>query len=91
MTAPGPERVAVACRVWAPALSIWRLVKLATPAIAAFVVVPWSVPPPVWIVRVTLMVESGPLVTVLPNGSSTLTTGWVANAEPAVAAAGWVL
>ena len=52
---------------------------------------PWSEPPPVWIDAVTLIVESGPVVTVLPNASSTVTTGWVPNAEPAVAPAGWVV
>ena len=43
-----------------------RLVKVATPATAASVTVPWSNPPPVWIVSVTLIVESAPLVTTLP-------------------------
>ena len=64
---------------------------MATPATAALVAVPCSEPPPVWIEAVTLIVESGPLVTVLPNASSTVTTGWVPKAEPAVAAAGWVV
>ena len=64
---------------------------MATPATAALVIVPWSVPPPVWIVTVTLIVESAPVVTVLPNASSTVTTGCVPNAEPAVAPAGWVV
>ena len=90
-TAPGIESVPAACRVWAPAVSISRLVKVATPATAATVVVPWRVPPPVWIVAVTLIVESGPLVTTLPNWSSTVTTGCVPNAAPAVAPAGWVV
>ena len=90
-TAPGPERVAAACRVWAPALSISRLVKVATPATAALVTVPSSEPPPVWIDAVTLIVESAPLVTVFPNASSTATTGCVPNAEPAVADPGCVV
>ena len=77
--------------VWAPLVSIARLVKAATPATAATVVVPWRVPPPVWIVSVTLIVESAPLVTVLPNWSSTVTTGWLPKAEPAVAEPGWVV
>ena len=68
-----------------------RLVKVATPATAATVVVPWSEPPPVWIVSVTLIVESAPVVTALPYGSSTVTTGCVPNAEPAVAEPGWVV
>ena len=91
VTAPGPASVAPACRVCEPAVSISRLLKVATPATAATVVVPWSEPPPVWIDAVTLTVESAPLVTVLPNASSTVTTGWVPKAEPAVAPAGWVV
>ena len=39
----------------------------------------------------TLIVESAPEVTVLPNWSSTVTTGCVPKAEPAVAPAGWVV
>ena len=65
-TAPGPESVPAACSVCAPEVSIRRLVKVATPATAALVTVPWSDPPPVWIVSVTLIVESAPVVTVLP-------------------------
>ena len=74
-----------------PLVSISRFVKVATPATAATVVVPCSEPPPVWIEIVTLTVESGPLVTVLPKASSTVTTGCVPKAEPAVAPAGWVV
>src|SRR5438093_1214470 len=62
-----------------------RLLKVATPALAATETVPWRVPVPVLIVAVT--VEPSPM-TVLPYASSTLTTGWVANAEPAAAPAG---
>ena len=61
---------------------------MATPATAALVTVPWSVPVPVWIVIVTLIVESAPLVTVLPNWSSTDTTGCVPKAERGGAPAG---
>ena len=64
---------------------------MATPATAATLVVPWSVPPPLKIDIVTLIVESAPVVTVLPNWSSTVTTGCVAEVEPAVAPAGWVV
>ena len=75
----------------APLESIRRLVKVATPATAVLVTVPCKDPVPVWIAAVTLIVESAPLVTVLPNASSTVTTGWVPNAEPAVAPAGCVV
>ena len=68
-----------------------RFVNVATPATAALVTVPWSEPPPVWIDSVTLIVESAPVVTVLPNWSSTVTTGCVPKAEPAVAPAGCVV
>ena len=68
-----------------------RLVKVATPAMAVLVAVPWREPVPVWIAAVTLIVESAPVVTVLPKASSTVTTGWVPNAAPAVAPAGWVV
>ena len=64
---------------------------MATPATAVLVIVPWSEPVPVWIATVTLIVESGPVVTVLPKASSTVTTGCVPKAEPAVAPAGWVV
>ena len=37
------------------------------------------------------IVESGPVVTTLPKSSSTVTTGCVANAAPAVAPEGWVV
>ena len=90
-TAPVIESVAAACRVCTPEVSIRRLVKVATPATAATVVVPCSDPPPDWIVIVTLTVESAPELTTFPFASSTLTTGCVPNAEPAVAPAGWVV
>ena len=70
------------------ALSLRRLVNVATPLTAAFVSVPWSEPLPA--PRLTVTVELSP-VTVLPNWSSMVTTGWVANAEPAVAPAGCVV
>ena len=74
-----------------PEASMRRLVNVATPATAALVTVPWSAPPPVWIAAVTLIVESAPVVTMLPKASSTETTGCVPKAEPAVAPAGWVV
>src|SRR5579862_3615511 len=90
-TDPGPERFPVALSVCAPDVSMRRFVKVATPAIAATVAEPWSDPLPLLIAAVTLIVESAPLVTVLPNASSTVTTGWEPNAEPAVAPAGCVV
>ena len=87
-TAPVMEKVAAAWSVCAPELSSRRFVKVATPATAATLVVPCSDPPPVWIEIVTLAVESAPELTTLPFASSTLTTGCVPNAEPAVAPAG---
>src|SRR5436190_112125 len=65
-----------------------RLENVATPATAATVVVPDSVPPPglVPIATVTLAVE---LVTVLPNASCTDTCTAGAIATPAVAVVGW--
>jgi hypothetical protein len=92
LTLTGPEpSVAAALSVCEPEASIRRSVNAATPFAAATVAVPWSVPAPVWIVIVTLVVESPPVVTTLPYGSSTLTTGCVPNAEPAVAPAGWAV
>ena len=85
------ERAGGAQRLRAASVSMRRLVKVATPATAACVTVPWSVPVPVWIATVTLIVESAPVVTVLPKASSTVTTGCVPNAAPAVAPAGWVV
>ena len=42
-------------------------------------------------VAVMLIVESAPVVTVLPKASSTMTTGWLPNADPAVAPEGCVV
>ena len=69
--------------VKAPAVPVMtKLVKVATPATAAMVVVPLSVPLPVAIEATTFPVK---LVTVLPDASTILMTGWVANADPLVA------
>src|SRR5436309_13492699 len=67
-----------------------RLEKVATPATAATVVVPDSVPPPglVPIATVMLAVE---LVTVLPNASCTVTCTAGLTATPAVALVGWTV
>ena len=88
LTGPGIERVPLALRVCAPLVSIRRLVEVAMPATAAMLVVPWSVPPPLKIDIVTLIVESAPVVTRLPKVSSTVTTGCVVRFEPAVVDAG---
>src|SRR5262245_14839382 len=73
-----------------PTLSTDRLENVATPATAATVVVPDSVPPPglVPIATVTLAVE---LVTVLLKASCTVTCTAGAIATPAVAFVGWVV
>src|SRR5258708_14965252 len=91
LVTPGRASVAVALSVWAPLVSMRRFVNVATPATAAFATVPWREPAPVWIAAVTVTVESAPLVTALPYASSTVTTGCVPNAEPAVAPAGCVV
>src|SRR5512133_3538229 len=66
-----------------------RLENVATPATAATVVVPDSVPPPGLVSMATVMfgVES---VTVLPNASCTVTCTAGAMATPATASVGWV-
>ena len=65
--------VGVNVKVKGPAVPVSRkLVKVATPATAARVVVPDNVPVPVAIVATTLTVE---LVTVLPLASTILITG----------------
>src|SRR5512140_658419 len=66
-----------------------RLENVATPATAATVLVPDSVPPPglVPIATVMLAVE---LVTVLPNASCTVTCAGEME-TPAVAFVGWVV
>jgi len=63
-------------------------VKFATPATAATVVVPLNVPVPEAIDATTLTVEE---VTVLPDESVMLTTGWVVRATPLTAPAGCVV
>src|SRR5689334_23178060 len=67
-----------------------RLENVATPATAATVVVPDSVPPPglVPIATVTFAVE---LVTVLPNASCTATCTAGETLAPAVALLGWTV
>jgi hypothetical protein len=59
-----------------------RLVNVATPLTAATVVVPLKVPVPDAIDATTLTVE---VVTVFPDASVILTTGWVVKAVPAAA------
>jgi hypothetical protein len=81
--------VGVNVRVKFPAVPvITRLVNVATPATAATVVVPESVPVPEAIDTTTLPVND---VTVLSPESVTLTTGWVVKADPLTAPAGWVV
>jgi hypothetical protein len=58
------------------------LVKVATPLIAATVVVPLKVPVPEAIEATTLTVEVG---TVFPEASVILITGWVVRATPLTA------
>ena len=79
----------VKVRVKFPAVPvITRLVNVATPATAATVVVPESVPLPDAIDATTLPVND---VMVLSPESVTLTTGWVVKADPLTAPAGWVV
>src|SRR3984893_6511351 len=66
-----------------------RLVKVAMPATAATVVVPERVPPgPLLMATVTVEVS---VVTVLPDASCTVTTGWVAKRAVLAAPTGWVV
>jgi hypothetical protein len=65
-----------------------RSVKVATPLTAATVVVPLKVPVPEAIEATTLTVDD---VTVFPEASVTLITGWVVKATPATAPAGCVV
>ncbi len=91
VTAPGPESVAAARRVCAPALSSRSPANVATPPLAAIVVAPCTLPGPECTVAVTLADASAPVVTVFPAASSIVATGWVVSAEPAVAPAGCVV
>ena len=63
--------------------------KVATPPEMVFVE-PAVMAPPVPLLMVAVMVPEA-LVTTLPPESSTLTTGWVARAEPLAAPEGWVV
>jgi hypothetical protein len=81
--------VGVNVRVKFPAVPvITRLVNVATPATAATVVVPESVPVPEAIDATTLPVNDA---TELSPESVTLTTGWVVKEDPLTAPAGWVV
>jgi hypothetical protein len=72
--------VGVNLKVKAPALPvITKLVKVATPATAATVVVPLSVPVPDAIAATTFEVK---LAIAFPLPSTTWTTGWVARVAP---------
>ena len=74
--------------VWSPVPVIFRLVKFATPAAALTAVVPPKVPDPEAIDATTLTVE---VVTVFPEASVTLITGWVVRATPLTAPDGCVV
>src|ERR1700736_994496 len=66
-----------------------RPAKVATPAMAATLVVPARVPEgPEAMGKVTWEVS---VVTVLPDASCTVTTGWVAKATVLAAPTGWVV
>jgi len=79
----------VKVRLKFPAVPVMtRLVNVATPATAATVVVPESVPVPEAIDTTTSPVND---VTVLLPESVTLTTGWVVKATPLTAPVGWVV
>src|SRR5258706_10139800 len=67
-----------------------RLEKLATPALAATVVVPESVPLP-GLVPMAMVMLALELVTVFPEGSCTVTCTEGAMATPAVALVGWTV
>src|SRR5215470_9468972 len=67
-----------------------RLENVATPATAATVVVPDSVPPPGLVPMATVMLAVE-LVTVLLNASCTVTRGAGALATPATAFDGWTV
>jgi hypothetical protein len=81
--------VGVKVRVKFPAVpERTRSVKVATPLIAATVVVPLKVPVPDAIDATTLAVE---VVAVFPEASVTLITGWVVSATPLTAPDGSVV
>ena len=81
--------VGVKVRVKLPAVpERTRLVKVATPLIAATVVVPLNVPVPEAIDATTLTVDD---VSKFPDASVILITGWVVKAEPAAAPDGSVV
>src|SRR3954468_21212332 len=67
-----------------------RLENVATPATAATVVVPDSVPPP-GLVPIATVMAALELVTVLPNASCTVTRTAGEIATPAVASDGWTV
>src|SRR3954462_15261505 len=67
-----------------------RLENVATPATAATVVVPDSVPPP-GLVPMATVTFAAELVTVLLNASCTVTCTAGAMATPAVAFVGWTV
>src|SRR3954451_18525178 len=67
-----------------------RLENVATPATAATVVVPDSVPPPGVVPMATVMLAVE-LVTVLPKGSCTATCTTGERFTPAVALVGWAV
>ena len=80
------KEVGVKVKVKAPAVPVTtRLVKVATPATAATVVVPLRVPVPVAIDATTGTVE---LVTVLPLVSTMRIIGWVPSVDPLAAPVG---
>jgi hypothetical protein len=81
--------VGVKARVKFPAVpERTRSVKVATPLIAATVVVPLNVPDPEAIDATTLAVE---VVAVFPDESVIRTTGWIVSATPLTAADGSVV
>ena len=86
----GVSPIGVKVSVKAPAVPVMtKLVKVATPATAATVVVPLSVPLPLAIDATTFCVK---LVTVCALEFITRTTGCVPSADPLVAVVdGWVV
>ncbi len=85
----GVSPVGVKVTVKEPAVPvITRLVKVATPALAATVVVPLRVPVPDAMDATTLTLE---LVTVVPLASTMRMTGWVPSAAPLAAPVGCVV